>query len=547
MTPDFTCNVVRKLAKVLGVSCSISPSSQVTIAWKEAYGIEQQRRSYLLHEITRKMQRGGGSERARTACLHKFLDTEIGNKERNNNISNGKGLDNELILCIIKARSVIQQLIGETPTYRCVEKSHFTGGASTSRKRDVSVVELKYIPTWGALNCSKNALPFFEAATRGQFIGYEEAQLIDLMRGINISDESKWDSVPKDPECDRTIIIGNDCNVFLQRGSGIYIRERLKLRGIDLQDQSRNQRLAKTASVRGDLVTHDAVDSSNRIVTECVRMLLPDRWFRYLNAISERVCILPDGSRHELELFSSMGNGFTFELQSMIYFALAVASMPYGADECVRRGVGIFGDDVIIPCDAYPLFLRLLTFFGMEANAAKSYSTGIFRESCGGHYLFGTDATPFYIREPLSPDDPSTIYKFVNELRLWYYGNYEDTYDDGIEEVIDSVVRRLPKYMRGCVPCSYGPDTGFYCVADGRPVRLTKNSKQHEFLVFHAYVDVQVEVPLRSDDDLPWYLLVLWSGVPLLGARSLSITKEKREYRKVRIPTSRWRDGRTGP
>lgn len=163
MTPDFTCNVVRKLAKVLGVNCSVSPSSQVTIDWKEAYGIEQQRRSYLLHEITRKLQRGGGSETARSNCLQKFLTTEVGNKERNNNISNGTGLDNELILCIIKARSVIQHLIGEKPTYRCVEKSHFTGGASTSRKRDVSVVELKYIPTWNALNCSKKSASVFRS------------------------------------------------------------------------------------------------------------------------------------------------------------------------------------------------------------------------------------------------------------------------------------------------------------------------------------------------------------------------------------------------
>ena len=56
----------------------------------------------------------------------------------------------------------------------------------------------------------------------------------------------------------------------------------------------------------------------------------------------------------KLNKFSSMGNSYTFELESLIFYSLAVATCSHlGIDP---RDVSVYGDDVIIPANAVTLF-----------------------------------------------------------------------------------------------------------------------------------------------------------------------------------------------
>jgi hypothetical protein len=50
-------------------------------------------------------------------------------------------------------------------------------------------------------------------------------------------------------------------------------------------------------------------------------------------------------------------------------------------------------------------------------NEKKSFASGPFRESCGGHYYNGYSVKPFYIRKPLN--SLSRIIWLLNALRAW--------------------------------------------------------------------------------------------------------------------------------
>jgi hypothetical protein len=88
--------------------------------------------------------------------------------------------------------------------------------------------------------------------------------------------------------------------------------------------------------------------------------------------------------------FSSMGNGCTFGLESLIF---AAAARAVGS-----RDFCVYGDDIIIETELYEPLVTLLSALGFTTNSEKSFNQGPFRESCGVDAYLGTDITPFYVR-----------------------------------------------------------------------------------------------------------------------------------------------------
>lgn len=219
-------------------------------------------------------------------------------------------------------------------------------------------------------------------------------------------------TVPKNSKTDRTIAVEPGLNLWFQKGIGQMIRKRLRWVGIDLDLQERNQLLSKKGSVTGRLATVDFSSASDTISESVVRELIPGDWLRVMELSRSRFGVL--GSHQFLyEKFSSMGNGFTFELESLIFFAIAFAVCENLQLDC--RDVSVYGDDVIIPVDAYPLFVKTCAFYGFKVNTQKSFSDGYFRESCGAHWYNGLDCKPFYLRELVEGD--SRTYHAANSIR----------------------------------------------------------------------------------------------------------------------------------
>lgn len=231
--------------------------------------------------------------------------------------------------------------------------------------------------------------------------------------------------VPKTALTHRSIAVEPMMNIYAQLGLGGILRQRLRLNaGLDLDTQERNRASAYKGSVLGTLCTIDLSSASDTIATELVRELLPPTWFLALDWVRSKVGRYQDETLW-YEKFSSMGNGFTFELESMIFYALTQSV----CDEVVpsrSKEACAFGDDIIVPSEAYQRLVEVLEFCGFTVNPQKSFSSGVFRESCGHDYFNGILVRPFFLKEEI--DSVEGLFRLANGLRCYasrrnrYYG-----------------------------------------------------------------------------------------------------------------------------
>jgi hypothetical protein len=151
--------------------------------------------------------------------------------------------------------------------------------------------------------------------------------------------------------------------------------------------------------------------ASDTISYNVILELLSPDWFELLDAARSQYFTY-EGRRYPLEKISSMGNAFTFELESLIFLALARATcevLRIRADK-----VNVYGDDVIIPVAAYDLFSEILNCLGFEVNQAKSFKQGPFRESCGKDWFLGSEVRPLFLK---SSPTPATVMYWCNHIR----------------------------------------------------------------------------------------------------------------------------------
>jgi hypothetical protein len=131
-------------------------------------------------------------------------------------------------------------------------------------------------------------------------------------------DDGKLEFVPKNAKTFRSTVTEPVLNGLTQLAIGDFLFDRLKRSGLDLRDQTRNQRLALEGSLTGALATLDLSSASDTISRELVYHLLPLEWAHFLG-LSRTGHIKYRGQRYTLEKFSSMGNGYTFPLESLIF------------------------------------------------------------------------------------------------------------------------------------------------------------------------------------------------------------------------------------
>lgn len=230
---------------------------------------------------------------------------------------------------------------------------------------------------------------------------HQNSQTWPGLNNIRLSRGSKFATVPKTSLTDRGINIEPILNSFVQKGVGAYIRKRLKSRaGVNLNDQTVNQLFARVGSKTGRYATIDLSMASDLISYNLVLDLLPFDWFVLLDSCRSPEVRLPDGSWIELEKFSSMGNGATFELESLIFYSL----LQVVADDhnVTYDELSVYGDDLICPVEMYDSVCHGLELLGFIPNRTKSFSDGPFRESCGKDYFGGTEVRPVFLKEKMS-------------------------------------------------------------------------------------------------------------------------------------------------
>lgn len=294
-----------------------------------------------------------------------------------------------------------------------------TNGASTRIRRSGVAAASKFE---GKAHATERSLNRWLSVIEDTILANEEGLVYpSIVKG------SVMFTVPKNSEIDRVACKEPEVNQWLQRAVGVHIRERLKRRaGIDLLDQSRNRNLAREGSVTGELATIDLSSASDLISRTLVNRLLPAEWYVLMDDIRVHECELPDGSAHEVEMFSSMGNGFTFELETLIFWGLCCAIQHHFH---IRGVVSVYGDDIVVHPRTARLFRHFAAWFGFKVNAKKSFHRGRFRESCGGHYYGGRDVTPFFTRKPIT--HVVDLIQFLNQFREWFIRTYPYDWDTG--------------------------------------------------------------------------------------------------------------------
>lgn len=284
--------------------------------------------------------------------------------------------------------------------------------------------------------------------------------------------------VPKDAKIDRAIIVEPSMNSLLQKGYGSHIKRRLMKHGVNLYDQSINRGRAREGSMHNRLMTVDLSSASDTIAKELVSELLPLDWYLALNECRTSTVVYSDKNwdyRIRLEKFSSMGNGFTFELESLIFYALTQAVCHY---EGVKPDVTVFGDDIICPSIVYDALEEVFSFCGFSINKSKSFRDGNFRESCGADYFKGVNVRPFYQRTTWSWATLTSFHNFL--VRSGWSVLFPD--------LLEYTVQGRPDSLR-----NYGPD-GF---GDG-----------------HLLGEWSAE-PFRRDRGWGGYTFKTWVSLPL--------------------------------
>jgi len=240
--------------------------------------------------------------------------------------------------------------------------------------------------------------------------------LEELVRWVSeLRNYNRVTTVPKDDQTDRPIAIEPLLNCYLQLGIDGVWRKALRHKwGYDLNDQTKNAYYAYLGSRDRTYCTLDMSSASDLVSLRLAYELLPRDWFELLYALRSPFGLLPDGSRLQYAKFSSMGNGTTFVLESVIFGAIArVATRLSGfdpADSCV------YGDDMIVRSTAYYRTVCILEECGFLVNRRKSHRYGPFRESCGMDWYNGAYVRPTYIKDLRDIGDLIAVH---NRLRYW--------------------------------------------------------------------------------------------------------------------------------
>jgi hypothetical protein len=198
---------------------------------------------------------------------------------------------------------------------------------------------------------------------------WTEAECLRLQKNavLNVTDSSLVSFAPKNADVARLICTEPSINMFLQLGLKKLLDRRLSsCWGIDMEDQPEiNRLLARAGSSHQGFGTLDLSSASDSVSVELCRQILPSWFFETLMELRcGKAFVRSHGFSVDLGMISTMGNGFTFPLMTVILSSVVRAvyhhlNIPI---QDARRFVvdsparfltvvpnwAVFGDDIIV-------------------------------------------------------------------------------------------------------------------------------------------------------------------------------------------------------
>lgn len=393
----------------------------------------------LCVDLVRKAAIRGGVNTALTA-IDTFLETEHACKLVNRQmryVTQNFGLavsDVAFIDLLDRWKEKISYVMGRLP--RVLEPA-FSGGASTSTTKLYSTILDK-------MSTAPRRYAHSSEVTDHILYGSGWGKVVHESGNYPTTDDSnQYFTVPKNGLTDRSCCKEATWNMACQLSVGRHLRARLmKTLNIDLNHGAELHKIrAREGSIFDDVATIDLSSASDRWARDLVRYLVPWDWCGLLNTLRATHTSF-GGKRLYLEKFSSMGNGFTFELETVLFVTLALTVQQ---DTGIMGEILCYGDDLIVPAGMAPALCAALTRVGHKVNLKKSHLSGPFRESCGGDYFHGSMVNT--VKLETIPEAPQHWISFANNLRRVAAGRKD--YWALVLPVWRLVIQQLPYQMRG--------------------------------------------------------------------------------------------------
>jgi hypothetical protein len=353
---------------------------------------------------------------------------------------------------------------------------------------------------------------------------------------------SKMSYVPKNVDTSRTICTEPNLNMFFQLGLGSFLEDRLVTRfGIDITKQEpHNQEMCRIGSVDGMYSTIDLSSASDSISLTLCKQFLPRKLYDWLLELRSKETVL-DGEVIHLPMVSTMGNGFTFPLMTMIFACCVEAVYRLDCTPLVKNRGGqhgnfaVYGDDIIIASNSYNKVLRLLKLLGFVVNTEKSFNEGTFRESCGADFDSGENITPVYIK---SLSTPQARYVAFNRLAEW-----SAVHGISLSRTLSYLFKTVPDVR---VPLWEGYDSG---LRDTRPFTSLDDNGS---IIYYAYrprsmsmSTVDASLTKRKRVINPYGLYLAFLSGSLRGHR-ISFRSSKLKYVRRKLIAPNWSYGAYG-
>lgn len=331
-----------------------------------------------------------------------------------------------------RAMAWIRNLLGSTPNYRAIFKEcDFGKGASVGVHGNATHLirklssEQKWTVTPGSIHHAFGGFlknyHYLETLLESRI--YSDGSRITCLdycgafdryaARVSVVTSNKLGFVLKTAKTHRSIAVEPLLNGYVQKGIDQVLRKKLLSIGLDLSDQSLNQRLAREGSLNDSqegFVTIDLRGASNSVCLSPVKYLYPPGWFDLLDRTRSHY-LSWKGTERRYNMLCSMGNGFCFPIETITFAAICHAC---GCGE-PGKDFSVYGDDIIVRQAFAPRVLEVLKHYGFDTNEEKTFLKGPFRESCGSDWFNGEDVRPFTLDFAL--DSVESLFKCLNLMQ----------------------------------------------------------------------------------------------------------------------------------
>lgn len=414
---------------------------------------------YQLANFLKKFQFRTNTDACRLTAISNFMDGEEKCRRFNETeFLRLAGAEEEWLVDVFTyARSFLLKVLGyEPPSPGMMDRSRHGPGATLDTENGYISSYHKYEKwpyqcTSAALGLAREAIEADERWLGALEDAYRTANEIPMWQILNrqqfwvdvfeVVDGNRIEFVPKNAKTDRSIAIEPTMNLYLQLGVDGFIRRRLKRWGVDLDNQTKNQELARLGSLGKGYATLDLKNASNTISRKLVELLVPKDWYDLLCKLRSPSGVL-QGESLKYEMISSMGNGYTFALESAIFAAFIFAVRKQQGLKSDSTKWAVFGDDLIIEESLVEKLKIVLACAGFTINEEKSFFSGPVRESCGTDWIQGRLVRPVFLENyPTSVTDLYSIYNRIKRMLSLRFGIEES-------KTLSRLVLWIPEFFR---------------------------------------------------------------------------------------------------